>query len=290
MTFDVENDVVVDVQGLSKSFGDKHILSDVGFRIHRGDAAVIIGPSGGGKTTLLRCLTLLSQPDEGSVRIGDVAFTMRQADAGGIGPWFGLSKLLAGKTALENVYRTNGKSRDRLSSEELRRLRLHCGFVFQQYNLWPNKTGLENIIEALVVVKKLARDEAEKRAIQVAEELDITDILKSYPNAMSGGQQQRLALARTLAIEPTVLLLDEITAALDVEVVADILSVLTKIRQQGRTMVLISHHLEFVKRVADRVFFLADGNLLDCGTPEEAFEHPPTERLQKFLGQVVATH
>jgi polar amino acid transport system ATP-binding protein len=242
---------MIDIQHLCKRFNDNIVLQDVNLRINKGDVVAIIGPSGTGKSTLLRCMNLLERPEQGSIRIGD--FSMDLTD----------------------------KTKSRVL--ELRR---RTAMVFQQFNLFKNKNALENVMEALLVVKKLPRVEAEKIARAQLEAVGLSDRLTHYPQHLSGGQQQRVAIARALAMQPDVLLFDEPTSALDPELVGEVLDTIRKTAQAGYTMLLVSHEMNFVHTVANRVIFLENGGIVEDGTPDEVFTRPKNDRTREFLAKI----
>lgn len=239
---------LVEIRDLSKKFGNNVVLDHVNLDIEKGDVVAIIGPSGTGKSTLLRCLNLLEKPESGTVTIKGDTFDL-----------------------------TTKSSKDRL------RLRQHTEMVFQQFNLFRQKTALENVMEGLRVVQKKSKEEAREIAIQNLEKVGMGDKLYHYPRHLSGGQQQRVAIARALAMNPELLLMDEPTSALDPELVNEVLSIIRKVAQEGNTILLVTHEMSFVKHVANRVIFLENGKIVADGTAEEIFEHPENPRLKEFL-------
>lgn len=239
---------MVKIEHLSKKYNDNIVLEDINLEIRKGDVVGIIGPSGTGKSTLLRCVNRLETPESGAV-------------------WLGEKKI---EIARKNV-------------KELRYLRQNTGMVFQRFHLFEKKTALENVMEGLVVVKKLKKEEAREIAQKELEKVGMAPWANHYPKHLSGGQQQRVALARALAMKPELLLLDEPTSALDPELVGEVLDVIKKVVEEGYTMLLVSHEMNFVRHVANRVIFLDKGHIVEDGTPEEVFEHPKNERTREFF-------
>ncbi len=241
---------MISVTGLKKSFGNNHVLRGVDVEIRKGEIVTVIGPSGAGKTTFLRSLNWLDVPDSGKIRIDNVT-----VDA-------------------EHVTR-----------KDIRALRSKTAMVFQHYNLFNNKTALENVTESLILVKKLSRDKAEKKGREYLARVGLADKADAYPSFLSGGQQQRVGIARALAVDPSVILFDEPTSALDPEWVNEVLTVMTKIAREGMTMVVVSHEMRFVRNVSTRVLLLDDGIILEDGDPDQVFRHPKHERTVQFLHQ-----
>ncbi|MGB9687766.1 amino acid ABC transporter ATP-binding protein [Thermogutta sp.] len=243
----------VQVEGLWKRFGHRVVLRNVTFRVARGETVAIIGPSGAGKSTLLRCLNGLCPFDAGIVRVGP------------------------------HVLRP-GKRPAPFAT--LRLVRQRLGMIFQDFQLFPHLTALENIIEAPIHVNRISRKEAEKRALALLTRVGMGDRGDAYPRELSGGQKQRVAIARALAMEPFGLLCDEITSALDPELKAEVLAVLEDLRREGMTLILVTHELAFAQRVADRVIVLADGEIIEDGPPHQVFAAPEHPRTSRFLEQV----
>lgn len=241
----------VEIRGLSKKFGQNVVLDDINLDIKKGDVVAIIGPSGTGKSTLLRTLNLLEKPEKGEVSIEGKAYDL-----------------------------TTRSSKQKLE------LRKSTEMVFQQFNLFKNRTALENVMEGLIVVKKIKKDEAREIAINMLKKVGMEDRLHHYPRHLSGGQQQRVAIARALAMEPKMLLMDEPTSALDPELVSEVLLTVKQIAQEGNTILLVTHEMNFVKKVANRVIFLENGKVVADGTPKEIFEKPSNERLKEFLVKI----
>ncbi|MCR5249759.1 MAG: amino acid ABC transporter ATP-binding protein [Lachnospiraceae bacterium] len=233
------------INGISKRYDDITVLDHVSLSIKSGEVVVIVGPSGCGKSTLLRCVNSLENIQEGEI-------------------------LLNG----ESVNPGNKKPAA---------LRQKIGMVFQSYELFPHKTVLQNLTLAPLKVKKTGRKEAEEEGLKLLERVGLLSRKDNYPSQLSGGQKQRVAIMRALMMHPEVLLLDEITAALDPEMVREVLEVVLSLAKEGRTMLIVTHELQFARAVADRMVFIDGGRIVEEGTPEEFFEHPRTERLRKFL-------
>jgi ABC-type polar amino acid transport system ATPase subunit len=240
---------MIEIQGLTKQFQSNTVLNGIDLKINRGDVIGIIGPSGTGKSTLLRCINRLVKPE-------------------------------AGKIIYENGEETDLSSANK---KELLKLRQNTSMVFQNFNLFSKKTALENVMEGLVVVKKMDKAEAEKVAIKELKNVGLLKWANHYPKHMSGGQQQRVAIARALAMHPELLLLDEPTSALDPELVGEVLDTIKRAANEGYTMLLVSHEMNFVKNVSTRVIFLDGGKILEDGTPKQVFEHPQHERVKEFF-------
>lgn len=241
----------VEIRNLSKSFGTNVVLDKVDLDIDQGEVVAIIGPSGTGKSTLLRCLNLLEKPEKGQFTIEGSNFDLT----------------------------------DKSHKKKLQ-LRQYTEMVFQQFNLFRQKNALENVMEGLRVVKKYDRKRAEEAAKKQLEKVGMSDRLYHYPRHLSGGQQQRVAIARALAMEPKLLLMDEPTSALDPELVGEVLRTIRKAAQEGNTIILVTHEMNFVKNVATRVIFLEGGKIVEQGTPREIFEKPSSQRLKEFLLQI----
>ena len=236
---------ILTIRDLCKSFDSLSVLEHIDLTIKKGEVAVIVGPSGCGKSTLLRCLNALEEIQEGKVMLdGEV-----------INPCKGKLNLVREK----------------------------IGMVFQSYELFPHKTVLQNMLLAPVKVKKTDRKEAEKEALQLLDRVGLLSKKDNYPRQLSGGQKQRVAIMRALMMHPEVLLLDEITAALDPEMVREVLDVVISLAKEGRTMVIVTHEMSFARAVADRMIFIDGGRIVEEGSPEDFFEHPVTDRLKRFL-------
>lgn len=238
-------DEILHIKNLSKRYGDTKVLKNINISVKKGEVVVIIGPSGCGKSTLLRCLNGLEEIQEGEVLLDD------------------------------QVVNPNKKN--------LSKNREKIGMVFQSYDLFPHLTILQNVTLAPIKVKKRNRREVEKEALELLERVGLRSKKDDYPRQLSGGQKQRVAIVRALIMHPEVLLLDEITAALDPEMVREVLEVVLDLAKEGRTMVIVTHEMQFAKAVADRVTFLEGGKIVEEGDPKKLFEKPETDRLQRFL-------
>ena len=245
-------EIMLEAKNIKKSFGKNHVLKDVSLTVNKGEVIVILGPSGSGKTTFLRTLNFLDAADEGSIRISD-----------------------------KEVQVAGARKKDVL---ELRR---KTAFVFQNYNLFANKTVLENVTEGMIVAKKVEKAEARKKAEEILKWVGLEDRKDFYPSQLSGGQQQRVGIARAVALNPEVILFDEPTSALDPELVGEVLSVIKKVADTGITMIVVTHEMSFAQDVADRVVFMDGGVVVEQGTPQEIFLKPREERTRKFLERVL---
>ncbi len=239
---------MIEVLNVRKSFGGNEVLKDVSFRVNDGDVIAILGPSGSGKTTLLRCLSFLETADEGRVIF-------------------------------------NGKEFDlhRSSRKDIHDYRKHIGFVFQDYQLFGNKTALENVTEGLIIARKMNKEEAVERGLKALERVGMLDRKDFYPSKLSGGQQQRVAIARAMVSEPGVIFFDEPTSALDPELTGEVLDVMRKLAEDGTTMVVVTHEMEFARRGADRVILMEGGVIVEEDSSEVFFTAPKTERAKAFL-------
>jgi len=240
---------MISIQGLHKTFGQLEVLKGIDLQIEKGKVVVIIGPSGSGKTTLLRCLNVLEIPTRGSIRIGDVKLDFS----------------------------------DKATKREIAAFRRLTGMVFQNYNLFPHMTALENVMEGPITVKGEPKEKARKKAEGLLGKVGLADKVNLYPFQLSGGQQQRVGIARALAMEPEVMLFDEPTSALDPELVGEVLKVMKDLAGEGMTMVVVTHEMRFAREVADEVIFMDQGVVVERGTPEQMFTNPRYERTKKFL-------
>ncbi len=248
------------VEDIHKCFGAVEVLKGISLTAHNEDVIAILGASGSGKSTFLRCINLLEMPDKGRVRIKGELIEMKE-----------------GK-----------KSRDAANPKQIERLRSRLGMVFQQFNLWGHMTVLQNVIEAPIHVLGLDKKTAILRAEAMLEKVGLSAKLNSYPSQLSGGQQQRVAIARALAMEPDVLLFDEPTSALDPEMVGEVLKVMRDLAKEGRTMLVVTHEMGFAREVASRVMFLHKGLTEEEGVPSEMFSHPKSERFRQFLSSTLS--
>ena len=240
------------VENIKKSFGKTEVLKGISFSLNKGEVLAIIGSSGSGKTTLLRCLNFLELPDEGTITVGD--------------------RLLI-----------DGSDAATLSDEAIRQNRLHFGLVFQNFNLFPQYSVLQNVTLAPTLLKKGTAEQIDARARTLLEKVGLSDKLDSYPYQLSGGQQQRVAIARALAMSPEVLCFDEPTSALDPELTGEVLRVIRGLKDKDTTMIVVTHEMEFARNVADTVIYMADGVIEEMGTPEEVFNNPRSEKTKAFL-------
>ncbi|VHG61465.1 transporter [Streptococcus pyogenes] len=246
---------MITIRNLSKTFSGQKVLDSLALDIEKGQVIALVGASGAGKSTFLRSLNYLEKPDSGSISIGDFTVDF-----------------------------------ETITTEQVLILRRKLAMVFQQFNLFERRTSLENVKEGLKVVKKLSDQEATKLAQAELTKVGLADRKHHYPRHLSGGQKQRVALARALAMKPDVLLLDEPTSALDPELVGEVEKSITDAAKSGQTMVLVSHDMNFVYQVADRVLFLDQGKILEQGTPEEVFRHPQKERTKEFFASYSKTY
>jgi cystine transport system ATP-binding protein len=247
------DDAMIVVENLSKQFNGITVLQGINLRIEAGEVVAIIGPSGSGKTTFLRCLNLLEAPSDGRIKVGDI-----EVDS---------SKPLAKQQAL------------------VRRLRQQVGFVFQNFNLFPHRTALENVVEGPIVVKKVPKAQALELGRKLLAKVGLAGKEDAYPRRMSGGQQQRVAIARALAMEPQVILFDEPTSALDPELVGEVLATIRELARENRTMVIVTHEMQFARDVANRVVFFDQGVIAEQGEAKALFANPQQERTRQFLSK-----
>ena len=241
---------MIEVKGLSKSFGTLNVFENLDVEVKKGEVLVIIGPSGSGKSTFLRCLNNLEVPTGGVVTI-------------------------------------EGEVLDSTNKKHMRNMIEKMGMVFQNFNLFPHMTVLENVMEAPMIVKKQSRAEVEKKAKKLIEKVGLGEKYDSYPSKLSGGQQQRVAIARALCMEPDIMLFDEPTSALDPELVGEVLSVMKDLAKEGMTMIVVTHEMGFAKEVADKVIFMDGGKIVEAGAPEDIFSAPKEERTKSFLEKVL---
>lgn len=248
---------MIKIQNLHKSFGDLQVLKGIDMEVNKGEVLVIIGPSGSGKSTLLRCINYLEAPEKGTIEIvndelGDIKMDFETAE-----------------------------------NPIIKKLRASTAMVFQSYNLFKNKTALENITESLIVTKNIKKKDAEDTAISLLKVIGLLDKRDTYPSKLSGGQQQRIGIARAMAVNPMAILFDEPTSALDPELVGEVLNVIRSLAKKHTTMIIVTHEMAFAKEVADRVIFMDDGNIIEQGTPKDIFTNPNQDRTRKFLNQII---
>ncbi len=243
-----EDDVIVRIKDLHKSYGDLEVLRGIDIDVHRGEVVVVLGPSGSGKSTMLRCVNLLEKPTSGQIIFEGADITAKGVDINGV--------------------------------------RAKLGMVFQQFNLFPHLSVKKNVMIAQQKVLKRSKEEAEQIAAQELEKVGLGDRVDFMPSQLSGGQQQRVAIARALAMNPHVMLFDEATSALDPELVRDVLAVMRDLARGGMTMIVVTHEMKFARDVADRVIFMDGGVVVEQGTPAEVFDHPKSERTREFLGHI----
>lgn len=244
----MRGDTMIKVKNLHKYFGELEVLKGIDMEVNEGEVVCMIGASGSGKSTLLRCINFLEEKNEGEIWVDGVKVQHKKSD--------------------------------------VNKIRQKVGMVFQQFNLFPHMTVLQNIMEGPVTVKKVKKEQARVKALELLEKVGLSDKEQEYPAMLSGGQQQRVAIARALAMEPKAVLFDEPTSALDPELVGEVLRVMKDLANEGMTMIVVTHEMGFAREVSDRVIFLHEGVIAEEGTPEQIFENPKNERLKNFLGQV----
>lgn len=243
---------MVELKNIHKSFGKNEILKGIDMNIKKGEIVVILGPSGSGKTTLLRCINFLERADSGTVKVDNIEVDCKKG-----------------------------------SKKQVRSLRMKTAMVFQLYNLFRNKTILENVMEGLVVVKKMIKPEAKRRSIELLNKVGLGERLHNYPSQVSGGQQQRAGIARALILNPEVILFDEPTSALDPELVGEVLNTIKAVAKTGITMIVVTHEIAFARDVATHVVFMEGGNIVEQGPPSEIFTNPKEERTKQFLSRIM---
>ena len=257
----MSTDAILDVRDLHKSYGNLEVLKGISLTAKNHDVISLIGASGSGKSTFLRCLNLLEMPTRGEIFVHGKRMPLSDADARG--------------------------NRRVTSERELRDIRTHLGMVFQQFNLWSHMTVLQNVIEAPIRVKGMARGEAVERAKDLLDRVGLSTKVDAYPSQLSGGQQQRVAIARTLALDPEIILFDEPTSALDPEMVGEVLAVMRDLASEGRTMMVVTHEMGFAREVSTEVVFLEKGKVGERGAPEQIFGDPQTAACKQFLNKVL---
>ena len=254
--------VAIRAEGIVKSFGASRVLDGVTLSVLRGEVVCVVGPSGSGKSTLLRCLNWLAPPDAGAVWIGDERVGMRDGVGGPVPR----------------------------PESEIRRQRSRIGMVFQNFNLWPHMTALDNVMEGLMSVKGLSRLDSGVLAAQALRQVGLSGKHGAYPTSLSGGQQQRVGIARTLAMDPEVILFDEPTSALDPELVGEVLAVMRRLAARDTTMIVVTHEISFAREAADRVVFMDGGRIVEQGPSVQVLDNPASDRLRQFLFRFTPTH
>jgi ABC-type polar amino acid transport system ATPase subunit len=248
----IADEIIINASKVNKYFGDKHVLRDVDFEVHKREVVALIGPSGSGKSTLIRCFN-------------------------------GLEKHTSGE-----IYIQGQKLDPHSSNKQLAPIRRELGMVFQNFNLFPHMTVLQNVIEAPLLVRKMPKDQAVALGEKLLAKVGLAEKRDAYPNRLSGGQKQRVAIARALAMQPQALLFDEPTSSLDPELVGEVLKVMRDLAYEGSTMVVVTHEMQFARDVSDRVVFISDGVIVEQGDPEEIFKQPKQERTKLFLERVLS--
>ena len=240
---------MINIENLSKNFGNLKVLKNISTTINKGEIISIIGPSGSGKSTFLRCINKLEEPTEGHIYIDDMDLMDKNTD--------------------------------------INKIRERVGMVFQHFNLFPHMTVLENLILSPTIVKKETKEEAEKNALYLLQKVGLSDKANSYPNQLSGGQKQRIAIARALAMKPEVILFDEPTSALDPEMIKEVLDVMRNLAKEGMTMLIVTHEMGFARNVGNRILFMDNGEIIEDCSPKDFFENPTNERIKDFLNKVL---
>ena len=243
---------MLEVKNIKKSFGDLHVLKGVDFTIHKGEVVTILGPSGSGKTTLLRCINFLEKAEDGTL-----------------------------------IFNNNTYSFNHISKKEIAQIRKNTAFVFQNYNLFANKTALENVTEGLIIARKMKKAEAIEIGKKSLDKVGLSDKYDFYPHQLSGGQQQRVGIARAIATNPQVILFDEPTSALDPELIGGVLEVIKELANEGMTMIVVTHEMNFARNVSTKVIFMDEGVIVEENNPTDFFNHPKHERTKQFLNSIL---
>ena len=246
---------MLEIKNLQKTFDQNLVLKGIDLTVEKGDVIAIVGPSGSGKTTLLRCINFLEKADKGRMKFDNQDFDLST-----------------------------------INKKDILKLRQKTGFVFQNFNLFRNKNVLKNVTEGLITVRKIKKEEAEQTAIEVLKKVGMEDKLESYPYQISGGQQQRVAIARALACNPEIIYFDEPTSALDPELIGEVLNVIKQLADEGMTMLIVTHELNFAKNVSNKIIFMEYGKIIESNTTKEFFENPKEERTKEFLKTITQTH
>lgn len=242
---------MIQIRNVKKSFQGQTIVKGIDLTIQKGDVVVIIGPSGSGKTTFLRCLNYLEQADQGQIQLENTNYDL-----------------------------------EKMSKTQILSLRQQTAFVFQNYNLFKNKTALENVMEGLVIGRKVPKEQAQSVALAALKKVGLLEKADAYPQALSGGQQQRIGIARAIAVDADVILFDEPTSALDPELVGEVLAIIQDLAKEGKTMVIVTHEIQFAREVASKVLFFDQGQIVEQGTPEEVLLNPKHNRTKQFLSRI----
>ncbi|MGN1388695.1 MAG: amino acid ABC transporter ATP-binding protein [Bulleidia sp.] len=239
---------MMEVKDIRKAFSGNEILHGISVKVERGDVVAILGPSGSGKTTLLRCMNFLETPDSGTMIFHDQTYDLAH-----------------------------------MSHKEISRIRMHTGFVFQNYNLFSNRTALQNVTEGLIVARKMPKEKANEIGMNLLKKVGMDNRADHYPSQLSGGQQQRVAIARALATDPEIIFFDEPTSALDPELIGEVLNVMRELAEEGMTMIVVTHEIGFARHVADRVIFMDGGSIVEQNTAAEFFGNPQQQRTKDFI-------
>lgn len=243
------------IENVHKAFGDNEVLKGVSIEVEKGDVVAVLGPSGSGKTTLLRSINFLERADQGRLQFDDMEVDLKNA-----------------------------------SKTEIRKVRKKTAFVFQNYNLFANKTALQNVTEGLIIGRKVPKAEAIERAKKALDKVGLSERYDYYPSQLSGGQQQRVGIARAIAVNPDIILFDEPTSALDPELTGEVLNVMKALAKEGTTMIVVTHEMQFAQDVTNKVIFMDGGKVIETGTPKEIFTHPKEERTKQFLRRVIPNY
>ena len=243
---------MIEIKGIHKKFGKNEVLKGVNIKVKKGEVVVILGPSGSGKTTLLRCINFLEKADEGELIVGEKSVHLKNA-----------------------------------TKKEILNIRRQTAMVFQSYNLFSNKTALENVTEGLIIARKIPKNEAEEIGKKTLDKVGLSDKYNYYPSQLSGGQQQRVGIARAVALNPEVILFDEPTSALDPELVGEVLSVMKTVAKEGITMIVVTHEMSFASEIASKVIFMDGGVIVEEGSPKDIFSNPKEDRTKQFLKRIL---
>lgn len=244
---------MIAIKGIHKAFGKNEVLKGIDLQVNKGEVVVVMGPSGSGKTTMLRCINFLERADKGELTIGDMTIPF-----------------------------------DSVTKQQIHAVRTQTAMVFQNYNLFQNKTALENVMEGLTVVRKVPIKEARERACLALDKVGLSEKYDSYPSQLSGGQQQRVGIARAVALNPEVILFDEPTSALDPELVGEVLNIMKKVAEEGITMIVVTHEMSFARDIANHIVFMDQGVIVEEGKPEDIFTNPKHARTRQFLDRILS--